>query len=447
MDALLLARIKFAVTIGFHFIFPPISIGLAWLVVVAEWLGWRRNDEHWARVGRLFGKLLVVTFAVGVATGIVMEFQFGTNWARYSRFVGDIFGAPLAAEAIFSFFIESAFIGLYIFGRGRVSRGLHWFSVFMVAIGATLSAFWIIVANSWQQTPAGFVVRNGRAELTSFAEAVFNPSTLHRYSHVMVACLVAGAFIVAGVAAWHLLRDQEAPFARRAMKLGVVAGLAFSVLALVPTGHSSARQVARTQPEKLAAIEGLIDGRAKAPLVVFGIPLGQPPRILAKLELDGMLSWLAYGDRHAPVKGLNDFPPEDRPPVWMTFVPFHNMVVLGSWFIGLMGLAAFRLQRGKLWTDRWLLKAIMFSIPLPVVACQLGWMTAEVGRQPWVVYKLLRTADAHSTTVGAGEIALALGGFVLIYVVLLALWLFLMFKKAKQGGAEAAPAPAAAGPA
>jgi cytochrome bd ubiquinol oxidase subunit I len=446
MDALLLARIKFAVTIGFHFIFPSISIGLAWMVVVAEWLGWRKNDEHWARVGRLFGKLLVVTFAVGVATGIVMEFQFGTNWARYSRYVGDIFGAPLAIEAIFTFFLESAFVGLYVFGRGRVSKRLHWFSAFMVAVGATMSAFWIVVANSWQQTPAGYVVRNGRAELTSFAAAVFNPSTFHRYSHVMVACLTCGAFIVAGVAAWHLLRDHESPFARKAMKLGVVAGLCFALLALMPTGHTSAQQVARTQPEKLAAIEGLIDGRAQAPLVVFGVPVTHPPKILAKLEIPGMLSWMAYGDAHAPVKGLNDFPPENRPPLWWTFVPFHNMVALGGWFIMVMLLAAFRLWRGKLWTDRWLLRAIMFSIPLPVAACQLGWMTAEVGRQPWVVYKLLRTADAHSTTVSAGEIALALGLFILIYGGLLALWLFLMFKKAKQGGADgAAPAPAQAG--
>jgi cytochrome d ubiquinol oxidase subunit I len=431
MDALLLARLKFAVTIGFHFIFPPISIGLAWLVVVSEWFGWRKNDDAWVQAGKLFGKLLVITFAVGVATGIVMEFQFGTNWARYSKFVGDIFGAPLAAEGILSFFLESTFMGLYIFGRGRVSKGLHWFSALMVAVGATLSAFWIIVANSWQQTPAGFVVRNGRAELTDFAAAVFNASTWQRYTHVMVAALISGAFVVAGVAAWHLLRDPETPFARRAMKVGVVAGLVFAFLSLVPTGHMSAQQVARTQPEKLAAIEGLLHGQTKAPLIVFGVPKGQPPKIKAKIEVQGMLSWMAYGDATAPVKGLYDFPPEDRPPLWLTFVSFHNMVVLGMWFIGVMAMAAFRLMQGKLWTDRWLLKALMFSIPLPVAACQLGWVTAEVGRQPWVVYKLLRTADAHSTTVSAGEIALSLALFTLIYLALFALWLFLMFKKAK----------------
>jgi cytochrome bd ubiquinol oxidase subunit I len=439
MDALLLARIKFAVTVGFHFIFPPISIGLAWLIVVAEWLGWRKNDDAWVAVGKLFGKLLAVTFAVGVATGIVMEFQFGTNWARYSKFVGDIFGAPLAAEGVFAFFLESVFMGLYLFGRGRVSKGLHWFAALMVAVGSTLSAFWIVVANSWQQTPAGYVVRNGRAELTSFVDAVFNPSTLHRYSHVLVACLICGALLMAGVAAWHLLRAPDSPVARRAMKVGVGAGLVFALLALVPTGHSSARQVARTQPEKLAAIEGLTKGQSRAPLVVFGVPMGTPPQIKARIEVPGMLSWLANGDSQSHVKGLEDFPPEDRPPVPMTFASFHTMVALGSWFIGLMALAALRLARGKLWTDRWLLKAIMLSMPLPIATCQVGWITAEVGRQPWIVYRLLRTADAHSTTVSAVEIGLALAIFTAIYLALLALWLFLMVKQAKQVPEPAAP--------
>jgi len=213
----MLARLQFAVTVGFHFIFPPVSIGLAWMLCIAEYLGWRKRDPIYVQVGRLFGKLLAITFAVGVATGIVMEFQFGTNWAVYSKFVGDIFGAPLAAEGVFAFFLESTFMGLYLFGRERVSKGVHWFSSLMVAVGATLSAFWIIAANSWQQTPAGFVVKNGRAELTSFYEAVFNPSTLPRYFHVVAAALVTGAFVMAGVAAWHVLRNPESPVGRKAL--------------------------------------------------------------------------------------------------------------------------------------------------------------------------------------------------------------------------------------
>ena len=212
MAAVELARLQFAVTMAFHFIFPPVTIGLGWMLCVAEWLAWRRKDAVYAQIGLLFGKLFAITFAVGVATGIVMEFQFGTNWATYSKFVGDIFGAPLAAEGVFAFFLESGFMGLYLFGRGRISQRLHWFSSLMVAVGSTLSAFWIVVANSWQQTPAGYVVRNGRAELTSFYDAVFNPSTMPRYLHVVTAALVTGAFIVAGVAAWHLLKNPLSAF-------------------------------------------------------------------------------------------------------------------------------------------------------------------------------------------------------------------------------------------
>jgi cytochrome d ubiquinol oxidase subunit I len=431
MDALTLARIQFAVTVGFHFIFPPISIGLAWILVIAEWFAWKRRDEAYAQVAKLFGKLFAITFATGVATGIVMEFQFGTNWAAYSRFVGDIFGAPLAAEGVFAFFLESTFLGVYLYGRQRVSQGTIWFSSLMVAVGATLSAFWIIVANSWQQTPTGYVVRDGRAELTDFWAAVFNPSTLPRYFHTVVAALVVGAFVVAGVAAWHLLRDAEAAWARKALKLGVTWGLIVSCLELMPFGHLHAQQVARTQPAKFAAIEGLYTGQSGAPLVVFGVPFGQPPKVGAKVEIPGLLSWMAFGDPAARVQGIDEFPLEDRPPLWLTFVSFHNMVVLGMWFIALMAWAAWRLYRGSLHQDRKTLWALVLSIPLPVAACQLGWVAAEVGRQPWIVYGLLRTDQAHSPTVTAAEIAFSLGLFGLVYLALGALWLTMMVRKAR----------------
>jgi cytochrome d ubiquinol oxidase subunit I len=431
MDALFLARLQFAVTVGFHFIFPPISIGLAWLICAAEWIGWRRQDLEYERIGRFFAKLFAITFAVGVASGIVMEFQFGTNWAVYSKFVGDIFGAPLAAEGVFAFFLESTFMGLYLWGRGRVSRGVHWFSSLMVAVGATLSAFWIIAANSWQQTPAGYVVRDGRAELTSFYDAVFNPSTMPRYLHVVTAALVTGAFIVAGVAAYHLLRDSKSAFGRKALRLGVAWGVVFAVLELMPFGHLHAQQVARTQPEKFAAIEGLYTSQNAAPLIVFGVPFAPPPHIKARVEIPGMLSYMAFGNVNERVRGMDEFPPENRPPLWLTFVSFHNMVALGVWFIVLMGWAAFRLFTGKIWEDRRVLKALVWSIPLPVVACQLGWMAAEVGRQPWIVYGLLRTSAAHSPTVTAGEVGFSLALFGLVYLALGALWLVMMVKKAK----------------
>ncbi len=433
MDALMLARVQFAVTIGFHFIFPPLTIGLSWALVLAEWFGWRRNDPIWTSVGKLFGKLFAISFAVGVATGIVMEFQFGTNWAPYSKFVGDIFGAPLAAEGVFAFFLESGFLGLYLFGRGRVSKRMHWFSALMVAVGSTLSAFWIIVANSWQQTPAGFTVRNGRAELTSFYEAVFNPSTMPRYLHTVDAAVVSGAFVVAGVAAYYLLKDPASGFGRRAMRLGVALGVISAVAELMPFGHLHAQQVARTQPEKFAAIEGLYTSQTAAPLVIFGVPFGPPPRVRAKVEVPSLLSWMAFGNANAEVKGADAFPKEDLPPLWLTFVSFHNMVVIGLWLILVMVLATWHLLRDSLWKKRWLLKALMYSIPLPIAACELGWIAAEVGRQPWIVYKLMRTSEAHSTTVSAGEIWFSLILFTAIYTLLVVLWLFLMFRKVRQG--------------
>lgn len=432
MDALLLARLQFAITIGFHFIFPPISIGLAWMLAIVELLGWRKKDADYVRAGKLFSKLLAVTFATGVATGIVMEFQFGTNWERYSKYVGDIFGAPLAAEGVFAFFLESTFLGLYLFGRGRVSKALHWFSSFMVAVGATFSAFWIIVANSWQQTPAGFAIINGRAELTSFYDAVFNPSTIPRYVHVMIASLIAGAFVMAGVSAYHVLKNPGEAFARKALRVAVIVGAIASLLELMPSGHWHAQQVAATQPEKFAAIEGLYDTQTQAPLALFGFPTNHPPTLKAPIEIPGLLSWMAFGDVNAPVKGLTDFPVEDRPPLWITFVSFHNMVILGMWFIGLMCLSVLLLYKDRLWNQRLVLKALVYSIPLPVIACQLGWVAAEVGRQPWVVYKLMRTADAHSISVTAPEILASLILFTVIYSMLFALWLFLMVKKAKQ---------------
>ncbi len=429
MDAVFLSRIQFAITIGFHFIFPPISIGLVWLLVIAEYLGWRKNDETWVNLGRFFAKLLALTFAVGVATGIVMEFQFGMNWAKYSEFVGDIFGAPLAAEGVFAFFLESSFLALYLFGRNRVSKGVHWFSVLMVAVGATISAFWILVANSWQQTPAGYVVRNGRAELTSFSEAVFNPSMFQRFFHTVDAALIAGAFFMAGIAAFLLLKNKDNVVARKAIKLSCIFGIIVSVLAVFPTGHEHARQVARTQPEKFAAIEGLYTSQTNAPLVLFGLVNHLPPELGAKVEIPGMLSWMAFGDTNAPLVGISDFPADEIPPLWPTFVSFHNMVILGMYFIGVMALALLLLWREKIWDNRLFLKLLVFSLPLPVVAIQFGWAAAEIGRQPWIVYKLLRTSEAASVNVSAGEILFSIILFSVVYLFLGALWVFLLVRE------------------
>ncbi len=433
MDAVLLARIQFAVTIGFHFLFPPITIGLAWLIVVAETIGWKKKSEVYQKIGKFFGKLLAITFAVGVATGIVMEFQFGTNWSEYSKFVGDVFGAPLAAEGVFAFFLESGFLGLYLFGRDKVSKGVHWFSGLMVAVGSTISAFWILVANSWQQTPAGHIVQNGRAELVDFWDAVFNPSTLPRFFHTVDAAIISGAFFMAGISAYLLIKNKDNQVARKSMKLAVIVGLIASLLEVFPFGHEHAKQVAQTQPEKFAAIEGLYTTQDGAPLALFGFPTDRPPDLKAPIEIPGLLSWLAFGDVNAEIKGIKDFPVDERPPLWLTFVSFHNMVILGIYFILVMAWAFWSMRKDKLWENKRLLKILVWSIPLPLAACQLGWIAAEVGRQPWVVYKMLRTSDAVSITVPAGEVLFSLILFSVIYIFLGALYVFLVVKKVKIG--------------
>ena len=438
LDPLLLSRLQFALTIGFHFLFPPLTIGLAWLLVLVEWLGWRRGDDDYVRAGVFFGKILGLTFAMGVATGIVMEFQFGTNWAEYSRFVGDIFGAPLAVEAMFAFFMESTFLGLYLFGRGKVSKAVHWFSILMVAVGATLSTFWIIVANSWQQTPAGFVVQNNRAELADFWAVVFNPSTIPRFSHTMSATIIAGALLMAGISAYLLLKDKETAVARKTLKIGLIVGLIASMAALFPTGHHHAQQVARTQPEKLAAMEGLIHGRENAPLTLIGIPSEEPPELNFAIGVPGLLSWMAFGDAGAHVDGIEDLRAQGHPtpPLAITFGSFHLMVGLGSFFIALTGLGVLLLAMKRIddsRISRLFLSLLIWSIPLPLAACQFGWIVAEVGRQPWVVYRLLRTSEAFSQNVAAGEILFSIIMFGTIYLMLGVLYLFILVKKIKQG--------------
>jgi len=435
MDAVDLARLQFALTVGFHFLFPPISIGLSWLLVIVEYLGWKRGDLQWERAGRFFGKLFALTFAVGVATGVVMEFQFGTNWATYSRFVGDIFGAPLAAEGVFAFFLESGFLGLYLFGRNRVSKRTHWISILLVALGATLSAFWIIVANSWQQTPAGFIVNTdlGRAEMVDFVAAVFNPSTGVRYAHTVIGALITGAFFMAGISAWMHLRGQDTEVTGRTLKLAVVLGFVASILAIFPSGHMHAQQVAATQPEKFAANGGRCATRTSADRVVFGVVGQNPPQLHAAIEIPGLLSWMAFGDVNAEVKGIDAFPADEIPPLWLTFVSFHNMVVLGCTFLGLTALGVFLLGRGKLLQARWFQWAMVIASPLPLVANQFGWAAAEVGRQPWIVYKLLRTSDSVSVTVSTGELWFSLVLISAIYVLLLGLYLFLLRREVDHG--------------
>lgn len=433
MDAVWLSRVQFAITVGFHFLFPPLTIGMSWLLVAMMTRYKRTRDERDGRLARFWMKLFIISFVIGVATGITMEFQFGTNWSNYSRFVGDVFGAPLAAEGVLAFFLESTFLAVLIFGWGRVSIGTLWFSSIMVAIGSTLSAFWIIVANSWQQTPAGYVIRNGRAELTDFWAAVFNPSTMPRYLHTVDGCLMTGAFFVMGISAWYLLKKRHVEFARHSLRMSLFVALVSSVLQL-PLGHLHGQQVARWQPEKLAAMEGIFKTQRRAPSLIFGILDTRNETVRAAIGIPGMLSWMAFGDINAEVKGLDAFAPKDRPPIGATFYTFRLMVGLGFWCIALSGLGVLLLIWGRrVYENRLFLAAAVLTIPLPFLIHQLGWFSAEVGRQPWVVYHELRTAAAVSPTVPAWQILISIIMFCTIYSLLLVLWIHLLRRQVQRG--------------
>lgn len=440
MDVVMLSRIQFAITAGFHFIFPPLTIGLAWIIVIMQSLYLKTGQEFYHHMSRFWIKLFAISFAIGVATGIVMEFQFGTNWSEYSRFVGDIFGAPLAAEGIFAFFLESAFVGVLIWGADRVSKKLYWFSSLMVALGSTLSAFWIIVANSWMQTPAGYHIVNGRAELTDFWAAVFNPSTIPRYLHTVDGALITGAFFMMGISAIYLLRKQHVDFAKKSLKISLVVAL-FASLLQGGLGHMHAVQVAKTQPEKLAAFEGLFETQKGAPLLIFGIPDPEAQVTRMQISIPKGLSLLTHGDPDAEIKGLNSFPKEERPPVAMSFYTFHLMVGLGVYFILLTLWGIWLMRRNTLWEHPLFLKLALYSIPLPFIANELGWIAAEVGRQPWIVYRLMPTIKGASFTVPAWQILASILVFLVIYALLFSVWIFLLRKKIELGPDAISPGP------
>jgi len=425
MDPVFLARLQFAFTIIFHFIFPPITIGIAWLLTWMLYRHIKTGDEDLFNASHFWLKMFAINFAVGVATGITMEFQFGTNWSEYSRYVGDIFGAPLAAEAIFAFFLESTFMGVLIFGWKKFSRKTLGFSALMVAIGSSLSGFWIIVANSWMQTPAGYKIEGGRAVMTDFFAAVFNPSTMPRYTHSISAAIVTGAFFVLGIAAWLILHKKGLAMAKKSFIIALGAIAIFSVVQ-AGLGHWHAIQVLETQPLKLAAVEGHFNTMKGAPALVFGIPDAKEETVHAAIKIPKLLSLLGTGDPNAEIKGLKDFPKDLWPPLALTFYPFHLMVMLGMYFIGIAFLGLFLLWKKRLFESKWFLKLAFWSIPLPILANELGWMTAEVGRQPWAVYGVLKTSDAVSISVPAWQILVSLILFAIVYALLFYAWFKLL---------------------
>lgn len=438
LDALFLSRIQFALTIMFHYIFPPLTIGLGVLMVVIEAFWLKTNNPIYESMARFWTKIFAVNFAMGVATGIVMEFEFGTNWSHYSKFVGDVFGSALAAEGIFAFFLESGFLSVLVFGWGKVSRPVHFFATLMVCLGSIFSSIWITIANSWQQTPAGYrLVETSegflRAEIVDFWAMVFNPSTIPRLLHVWQGAFVLGAFFAMSVSAFYLLKNKHTEFAQRSFKIALVYGALVSLLAGA-SGHLQACEVADNQPEKLAAMEAHYETGTKGTgLYVFGIPDPEKKTVNLGIKIPYLLSLLVHFNPDKPVDGLDKFPEKDWPPVLIPFAAFHIMVGLGCYFIAVTLLALFLWWRGTLVKTRWLLWVFVFSTIPAIAANELGWVTAEVGRQPWVVYGLLRTSEGISRSVAASHILASIIMFAVVYSMLFFLWIYVLHQKILHG--------------
>ena len=438
-DVVLLSRIQFALTVAYHFLFVPLSIGLGLIMAIFATKYHRSRSEQDGNAMRFWVRIFTTTFAIGVATGITMEFSFGTNWADYSRFVGDIFGAPLAAEALFAFFLESVFLGILLFGRNKVSSLFYTVSAWLVWAGSCLSALWIIIANSWMQTPAGaeLAADGSKAIITDFLAAAFNPSTLPRYTHVLVALLIMGAFASLAVGAWYLLRGKHADFAMKTIRVGAVVGIVASC-ALIVTAHSSAVEVSQEQPTKLAMMEGMY-GDEVPPLYAFGWVDEENQQVVTPFAIPGGTSFLATGTWDAQYQGLNSLAQTEKYgdmdvadlPVNLVFQSYHLMVAMyGLIMITAILAVVFSLRGGRIRSMRWLQKLLLVSPLFPFIAIQVGWITAEVGRQPWVVYPStsgpdgvsLLTNNAISQSVSAPELLLTLALFAAVYVFLFVGW-------------------------
>jgi cytochrome d ubiquinol oxidase subunit I len=439
MDALMLSRLQFAVATFFHFIFVPLTLGLSILIAIMETVYVRTGDEDYRRMARFWGRLFIINFAIGVLTGITLEFQFGTNWSRYSRYVGDIFGSLLAIEATLAFFLESTFLAVWIFGWNRLSPRLHNLSIWLVALASNLSALWILIANSWMQHPVGYTIRGGRAELSDFLAIVTQPFAIQQFFHTVSGAYILAGFFVMGICAYHLLRRQHIAFFTKSFRMALIFALIFS-LAEIVQGHIHGGEVAKIQPTKLAAMESHWESQTGAPMWLFLIPDEKNERNLVEWgRIPGALSMLAYHSSQALVKGLKDFPKDERPPVTLTFVAFRTMVGLGFLFALLTVVGWFK--RNKLLESPGFLKVMLYAIPLPYIALQAGWIVTEVGRQPWIVYGLMKTTDAVSP-IAASQVGVSLGAFILVYSLLGAAAFYLMIRYARLGPQ---PLPAAAG--
>jgi cytochrome d ubiquinol oxidase subunit I len=434
MDVLFLSRLQFAAATMFHFLFVPLTLGLSVLVAIMETRYARTGDDMYLRMTRFWGKLFLINFALGIVTGITLEFQFGTNWSRYSAYVGDIFGSLLAIEATAAFFLESTLIGVWIFGWKKLSRNAHAAVMWLIAGAGNLSAIWILTANGWMQQPVGYTIRDGRAELTDFAVVLFNKFSILQILHVVPAAFILSGFFVMGISAYHLLKKQHIEFAIRSFKIGLVFGLISSLFVIIE-GDFHARHVTQTQPAKLAAMESLWETTTKAPIHLIALPDEENEKNAIQIgSIPGVLSFLGHHDFNAEIKGIKAFPKDERPPVLLTFLSFRGMVALGMYFVLMMIIGVWK--HNRLLESPGYLKWMLYSIPLPYIAIQLGWIVAEVGRQPWIVYGVMKTSDAVSPIV-TSQVATTLVAFILIYGLLGIVGYWLMFIYARKGPQEA----------
>jgi len=429
MDPLFLSRLQFAAATMFHFLFVPLTLGLSIMVAIMETKYARTGDEIYLRMTKFWGKLFLINFVLGVVTGITLEFQFGTNWSRYSAFVGDIFGSLLAIEATAAFFLESTLIGVWAFGWKKLSRRAHATVMWFIAGASTLSAVWILIANSWMQHPVGYVLRNGRAELESFSAVVFQEWAVLEFLHTVSAAYILSAFFVMGISAYHLLKKQHIEFFTKSFRIALAFGLIFSIVEVIE-GHLHGSDIADKQPTKLAAMEALWETSTNVPKHLFILPDESNERNAVEiLPIPGVVSLLAKHSTDAEITGLKAFPKEERPPVFISYASFHIMVALGFYFvlITLYGWA----KRNKLSESRFLLKVMLFSIPLPYIASELGWVLAEVGRQPWIVYGLMKTSDAVSP-IATSQVTISFIAFILVYGLLGTVGFYLITRFAKR---------------
>jgi cytochrome d ubiquinol oxidase subunit I len=432
-DVLTAGRVQFGLTIMFHYLFPVLTMGLGVLIAVLKTMQLVKHDEQYGIAARFWARIFAITFATGVVTGIPMEFQFGTNWARFSHYAGGVVGQTLFMEGVFAFFAESSFLGVFLFGEHRVRPGVHWFASVMVAAGAVVSGFFIVATNAWMQHPVGYQVVQGRAELTSLVALLTNPYARWQYPHVISGSLVTASMVMAGIGAYYLLARRFEDLGRISVRIGVIGGLIFSLTSLFPTGAKHGENVVRFQPVKMAAMEGLFETQEGAPLAIIGMPDTGKRTLMDPVYVPRLLSYLAYGDFRARVVGLNDYPADVHPPVELTYYAYHIMVGLGTIFIAIMAGGALLLWRRRLYSARGYLWALMLAMPFPYIANHAGWMVAEVGRQPWIAYGLQRTVDATSTNVSEGMTTFTLLGFMGLYALVGLLYLFLCLRVIDHG--------------